>query len=301
MPFLMAEGTIRILFDLFAIGLFGGFFIVPLYALMQIRSEASHRARIIAANNIVNALFMVVGAGAAAVLLSSGLSIPALFAVAAICNAAVALYIYGLVPEFLLRFIVWLLVHSVYRLEKKDLDRIPESGPALIICNHVSYVDALVITAACHRPIRFVMDHHIFRWPILSFVFKAGRAIPIASARDDPVLLEKAFDEVSAALAAGELVGIFPEGQITSDGELCPFRPGISRILERNPVQVVPVALSGLWGSIFSRRDGPAMSALWKARPFRRIAIAAGDPVNASQALPDSLRADVLALRGELR
>ncbi len=301
MPFLMAPGTIHILFDLFAIGLFGGFFIVPLYALMQIRSEASHRARIIAANNIVNALFMVVGAGAAAVLLSSGLSIPALFAVAAICNAAVALYIYGLVPEFLLRFIVWLLVHSVYRLEKKDLDRIPESGPALIICNHVSYVDALVITAACHRPIRFVMDHHIFRWPILSFVFKAGRAIPIASARDDPVLLEKAFDEVSAALAAGELVGIFPEGQITSDGELCPFRPGISRILERNPVQVVPVALSGLWGSIFSRRDGPAMSALWKARPFRRIAIAAGDPVNASQALPDSLRADVLALRGELR
>ena len=301
MPFLMAEGTIRILFDLFAIGLFGGFFIVPLYALMQIRSEASHRARIIAANNIVNALFMVVGAGAAAVLLSSGLSIPMLFAVAAICNAAVALYIYGLVPEFLLRFIVWLLVHSVYRLEKKGLDRIPESGPALIICNHVSYVDALVITAACHRPIRFVMDHHIFRWPILSFVFKAGRAIPIASARDDPVLLEKAFDEVSAALAAGELVGIFPEGQITSDGELCPFRPGISRILERNPVQVVPVALSGLWGSIFSRRDGPAMSALWKARPFRRIAIAAGEPVNASQALPDSLRADVLALRGELR
>ena len=301
MPFLMAEGTIRILFDLFAIGLFGGFFIVPLYALMQIRSEASHRARIIAANNIVNALFMVVGAGAAAVLLSSGLSIPMLFAVAAICNAAVALYIYGLVPEFLLRFIVWLLVHSVYRLEKKNLDRIPESGPALIICNHVSYVDALVITAACHRPIRFVMDHHIFRWPILSFVFKAGRAIPIASARDDPVLLEKAFDEVSAALAAGELVGIFPEGQITSDGELCPFRPGISRILERNPVQVVPVALSGLWGSIFSRRDGPAMSALWKARPFRRIAIAAGEPVNASQALPDSLRADVLALRGELR
>ena len=115
------------------------------------------------------------------------------------------------------------------------------------------------------------------------------------------MLLEKAFDEVSAALAAGELVGIFPEGQITSDGELCPFRPGISRILERNPVQVVPVALSGLWGSIFSRRDGPAMSALWKARPFRRIAIAAGEPVNASQALPDSLRADVLALRGELR
>lgn len=301
LPFLMADGTIRILFDLFAIGLFGGFFIVPLYALMQIRSEASHRARIIAANNIVNALFMVVGAGAAAGLLSSGLSIPTLFGVAAICNAVVAVYIYGLVPEFLLRFIVWLLVHSVYRLEKKDLDRIPESGPALIISNHVSYVDALVITAACHRPIRFVMDHHIFRWPILSFVFKAGRAIPIASAKDDPVLLEKAFDDVSAALAAGELVGIFPEGKITADGELCPFRPGISRILERNPVPVIPVALSGLWGSIFSRRDKGAISILRNARPFRRISITAGQPVNASQAAPDSLRANMLTLRGEVR
>ena len=298
LPLLHSQGTLHVLFDLFAMGLFGGFFIVPLYALMQIRSDASHRARIIAANNIVNALFMVVGAGAAAGLLSNGLSIPTLFGVAAISNAAVALYIYGLVPEFLLRFIVWLLVHSVYRLEKSDIDRIPDSGPALIISNHVSFVDALVITAACHRPIRFVMDHQIFNWPILSFVFKAGRAIPIASAKDDPVLLERAFDEVSAALAGGELVAIFPEGKITSDGELCPFRPGISRILERNPVPVIPVALSGLWGSIFSKRDGRPLGNLWKARPFRRIAIAVGQPVNPGQAVPEALRNTLLELRG---
>ena len=299
MPLLLAPGTAHVLVDLFAIGLFGGFFIVPLYALIQMRSDPAYRARIIAANNIVNALFMVVGAGAAAGLLASGLSIPALFGVAALCNAAVAVFIYGLVPEFLVRFIVWLLVHSVYRLDKKDIERIPEEGPALLVCNHVSFVDALVVTAACRRPIRFVMDHHIFRWPILSFVFKAGRAIPIASAKEDPELKEKAFDDVAAALAAGELVGIFPEGRITNDGELGPFRPGIARIVERTPVPVVPIALSGLWGSIFSRRDGRALARPWKARPFRKIAIAVGLPVAAPEVELNGLRDSVLEMRGE--
>ena len=298
LPLLAAPGTLHVLLDLFAIGLFGGFFIVPLYALVQLRSNPAHRARIIAANNIVNAFFMVVGAGAAAGLLSAGLSIPALFGVAALCNAAVAVFIYGLVPEFLLRFVVWLLVHSIYRLEKKDVERIPAEGAALIICNHVSFVDALVITAACRRPIRFVMDHQIFGWPVLSFVFRAGRAIPIAPAKEDPVMLERAFDEVSAALAAGELVCIFPEGRITSDGELGPFRPGIARILERNPVPVVPLALSGLWGSIFSRRHGKALSRPWLARPFRPITLAVGSPVAAPAATPEVLLQEVLALRG---
>ncbi|HEX5392155.1 MAG TPA: MFS transporter [Rhodocyclaceae bacterium] len=288
---LLAEpGTLRVLFDLFAIGLFGGFFIVPLYALVQLRSDPAFRARIIAANNIMNALFMVVGAGAAAGLLSAGLTIPTLFGVAAVCNAAVALYIYKLVPEFLLRFIVWLLVHSVYRLDKRNVDVIPEEGPALLICNHVSYVDALVIAAACRRPIRFVMDHRIFRWPVLSFVFRASRAIPIAPAKEDPALMEKAFDEVAAALEAGELVAIFPEGRLTSDGEIGQFRPGIARILERTPVPVVPMALSGLWGSIFSRKQGRS------ARPFRRIAIAVGSPIPAAVTHPEAMRGEVLSL-----
>jgi 1-acyl-sn-glycerol-3-phosphate acyltransferase len=294
---LAAPGTLHVLFDLFAIGLFGGFFIVPLYALVQLRSNPAQRARIIAANNIVNALFMVVGALAAAELLLAGLSIPQLFGVAAVCNAAVAVFIYGLVPEFLLRFIVWLLVHSVYRLDKRDVERLPQSGAALLVCNHVSYVDALVIAAACRRPIRFVMDHRIFRWPILSFVFRAGRAIPIAPAKEDPQLLERAFDEVAAALAAGELVCIFPEGRVTGDGEMGPFRPGIARILARSPVPVVPMGLSGLWGSVFSRRDGAVLARPWRARPFRRIAIAVGQPLPPSTAEPATLREQVLALR----
>ena len=298
---LAAPGTLHVLFDLFAIGLFGGFFIVPLYALVQLRSAAAQRARIIAANNIMNALFMVVGAGAAAGLLGAGLSIPALFGVAALCNAAVAIYIYGLVPEFLLRFIVWLLVHSVYRLDKRDVERIPEDGPALLICNHVSFVDALVITAACRRPIRFVMDHRIFRWPVLSYFFRKGRAIPIAPAKEDPAQLERAFDVVAAALDAGELVAIFPEGRITADGEMADFRPGIARILERNPVPVVPMALSGLWGSLFSRFDPRVLTRLLAARPFRRVRIAVAAPVAAADADPAGLREVVAGLRRATR
>jgi 1-acyl-sn-glycerol-3-phosphate acyltransferase len=293
---LAATGMARVLADLFAIGLFGGFFIVPLYALVQLRSSPTHRARIIAANNIMNAMFMVVGAGAAAGLLSVGLSIPALFGVAAVCNAAVAIFIYGLVPEFLLRFIVWLLVHSVYRLEKRGIERIPDEGPALLVCNHVSFVDALIITAACRRPIRFVMDHRIFRWPILSFVFRSGRAIPIAPGKENRALMEQAFDEIEAALANGDLVGIFPEGAITANGELGAFRPGISRILERSRVPIVPMGLSGLWGSIFSRRDGKALSRPWRARPFRRVRLAVGEPVSAKTIDPDAIRSQVLAL-----
>jgi 1-acyl-sn-glycerol-3-phosphate acyltransferase len=293
------DQTWRVLLDLALIGIFGGLFIVPLYALVQQRSNPEHGARIIAANNIMNALFMVVGALAAAGMLAAGLTIPMLFAVAAVCNAAVALFIYGLVPEFLLRFIVWMLIHTVYRLRVRELAEVPQEGPAVIVCNHVSFVDALVIMAACKRPIRFVMDHHIFRWPLLNFVFRTSKAIPIASAKEDPAMMDRAFDEVAKALDAGDLVGIFPEGKITADGNINPFRPGITRILARNPVPVVPMALRGLWGSFFSRKDGPAMT-----RPFRRgvlskIELVTGATVPAAEALPARLQTDITALRGD--
>jgi len=290
--------TWRVLIDLALLGIFGGFFIVPLYALVQQRSNPEHGARIIAANNIMNALFMVVGALCAAALLASGLSIPMLFAVAAICNAVVAVFIYGLVPEFLLRFIIWMLIHTVYRLRAENLDEVPDEGPAVIVCNHVSFVDALVIMAACRRPIRFVMDHNIFRWPVLNFVFRTSKAIPIASAKEDPAMMEKAFDEVGKALDAGDLVGIFPEGKITADGNINPFRPGITRILQRNPVPVVPMALRGLWGSFFSRKDGPAMTRPFRRGMFSRIGLVVGIAVPANEALPARMQADVTALRG---
>ncbi|SBT05318.1 Phospholipid/glycerol acyltransferase [Candidatus Accumulibacter aalborgensis] len=298
---LAVHETWRVLFDLFALGLFGGFFIVPLYALIQIRSAPEQRARIIAANNILNALFMVCGSLAAAGLLSDGLSIPALFGVAAVCNAAVAIYIYSLVPEFMLRFIAWLLIHSVYRLQQKGVENIPPEGAAVLICNHVSFVDPLVIAAASPRPIRFVMDYRIYRMPVISFVFRHMHAIPIAPAREDAKMMEAAFEEVARALEAGELVAIFPEGKITDTGGLYPFRPGVQRIVGRTPAPVIPMALQGLWGSFFSRKDGPAMTKPLRRGIFSPIALTVGSAVAPAAATPEHLQAIVAGLRGDWR
>ena len=299
--FLAVAGSWHVMADLFLLAMFAGFYSVPLYALIQNRSQPSHRARIIAANNILNALFMVVAALLTTALLHAGLSLPQLYLVVAVMNAAVALYIYLLVPEFLMRFIIWLLIHSVYRLEKSGIERVPEDGAAVIVCNHVSFVDALVIAGACHRPVRFVMDHRIFKLPVLSFVFRTGRAIPIAPAKEDAQMMERAFGEVARALRDGDLVAIFPEGRITHDGELSLFRPGISRILAATPVPVVPMALRGLWGSFFSRKDGSAMSKPWRLRPFRRIGLVVGEPLPAAAATPEALQARVAELRGDRR
>ncbi len=299
--FLARAGSWRILCDLVLIGVFGGFYIVPLYALIQTRSERSHQSRIIAGNNILNALFMVASAAMAVLLLHAGFSIAQIFLVVAVLNAVVAVYIYTLVPEFLMRFLIWLLIHTIYRLEKSGLEKIPEEGAAVIVCNHVSFVDALIIAAACRRPIRFVMDYKIFRVPVLSFIFRTGKTIPIAPKKEDPALLEKAYDDIDAALRDGDLVGIFPEGRITDSGELYPFRPGITRILARRPVPVIPLALRGLWGSFFSRIDGPAMSQPSRLRPLRRIALVAGDIVAPAQATPEALQQTVLGLRGDWR
>ena len=290
--FLTQPGSWRIALDLFLIGMFGGFYIVPLYALIQTRSEPSHRSRIIAANNILNALFMVAAAGLAVVALSAGLSIAQLLLLTGALNAAVAIYIYLLVPEFLLRFLDWLLVHSIYRLRATGLAHIPEEGPALLVCNHQSLADALIITAVCRRPIRFVMYYAIFNVPVLSFIFRAMKAIPIAGAKEAPDVLERAYDNIAAALADGQLVCIFPEGQLTRDGEIGKFRPGVSRILERTPVTVIPMALSGLWRSIFSRNRDK-----WKvAVLFPSVSLAAGPALAPSDASPEALHAVIRRL-----
>jgi 1-acyl-sn-glycerol-3-phosphate acyltransferase len=300
LEFLRSAGHWRVIADLALIGAFGGFFIVPLQALVQARSEPTHRSRIIAGNNILNAAFMVLAAGLGIALRDAGLGIPQLVLVTAIANAAVAVYIYALLPEFVMRFLIWLLVHTVYRMRERGLENLPEEGAAVLVCNHVSFVDALVIAAACRRPIRFVMDHQYFRLPVLKFVFRTGRAIPIAPRKEDPALMERAFDEVARSLEDGDLVCIFPEGRLTGTGDLGPFRPGIERIVQRTPVPVVPIALRGLWGSFFSRKDGGAMR-----RPFRRvwsrIEVVCGEPVPAAEANAEALQQRVLALRGDWR
>lgn len=297
--FLGEPGNWRVIADVVLIGMFGGFYSVPLYALVQQRSAPDHRSRVIAGNSIVNAAFMVAASVFAVGLLSAGLSIPQLFAVTALVNAAVAVYIYTLVPEFLMRFLVWMLIHTVYRVRKEGLERIPDEGPALLVCNHVSLVDALIITGSVRRPVRFVMYHKIFRLPILRFIFRTAGAIPIAPAREDPALLERAYDEIDSALARGELVCIFPEGRLTLDGEIGEFKSGVERIVERRPVPVIPMALRGLWGSYFSHRHGRPLRGLPR-RLLSRVGLIAGDAVAPEEVSAENLKAMVLELRGDI-
>jgi 1-acyl-sn-glycerol-3-phosphate acyltransferase len=294
--FLTHAGAWRLLADVGFVGVFGGIFIVPLYALIQQRSRPEAVSRVISATNIINALFMVAAALFGAVALRNGLTIPQLIMAVAVMNAAVALYIYTLVPEFLLRFLSWLLVHVIYRLRVEGIEKIPDRGPAILICNHVSFVDPIVISAASRRPVRFIMDASIFRIPLLNTVFKGMKAIPVAPAKEDPEVYERAFAVAAQELRAGELVCIFPEGRLTPDGDVSEFRPGLLRILKETPVPVIPLALSNLWGSMFSR-FAKRPWARWPRRYLAKITLAIGDPVSPDAVDLGKLRETVVALR----
>ncbi|MGZ8291374.1 MAG: MFS transporter [Telluria sp.] len=292
-------GSLRILFDILMLGVFGGFYIVPLFALIQTRCDPEHLSRTIGGMNILNALFMIAAAGLAMLMLSQGFTIPEMFLATALLNALVALYIFSLVPEFLMRFLAWMLIHTIHRVTTVDVDRIPEEGPAVLVCNHVSYVDAIVIGAASPRPIRFVMDHRIFNTPFLGWIFRTAKAIPIASAKEDPWLMEKAYVDIAKALHEGELVCIFPEGKLTSTGEMNEFRGGIAKIVERSKVPVIPMALRGLWGSLLTRDAGNVFERSFTRGPRSKLALAVGVPVMPQQATPEYLQQQVMALRGD--
>ncbi|HEY1229555.1 MAG TPA: 1-acyl-sn-glycerol-3-phosphate acyltransferase, partial [Ramlibacter sp.] len=289
----------RVMADLALLSLFAGLYSVPMYALIQLRSQPTHRARIIAANNILNALFMIGSSVAAGALLKAGCTIPQMFLLVGIANAVVALYIFLLVPEYLLRFVAWVLSHLVYRFRVRGNERIPAEGPAVLVCNHVSFVDAVLLMAASPRPIRFLMDHRIFQVPVLGWLFRLARAIPVAPQKDDPAVYEAAFDAAAAVLREGDLLAIFPEGAITRDGQLQAFKGGVGKILERaraDGIQppVIPMALNDLWGSFFSRAEGGrAMVRPFRRGLFNRVRLDVGVPLAAAQASPEVLHARV--------
>ncbi len=299
--FLKSAIAYRVIVDLMLLGVFGGLYIVPLYALVQERSDPSSRSRIIAANNIFNALFMVASAALAVALFElAKLTIPQFFLVLCIMNIVVAVYVYTLVPEFFMRFLIWVLTHTMYRVTHKNLDNIPEEGPAVLVCNHVSFVDALLIGGSCRRPVRFVMYKPIFDVPVLNFIFRTGKAIPIHSQKADPETYKRAFARISEELRNGEVVCIFPEGKLTTDGEIDEFKTGVEKILHVDPVPVIPMALQGLWGSFFSHKDGHAMTRMPK-RFWSKVNLVCGVPMDPHQVNAALLREEVLKLRGDQR
>jgi 1-acyl-sn-glycerol-3-phosphate acyltransferase len=297
----------RVLADLALLSLFAGIYSVPMYALIQMRSQPTHRARIIAANNILNALFMIASSLLAGALLSAGFSISELFLIIGLANAVVAFYIFMLVPEYLLRFVAWIASRFVYRFKVTGDLNIPTEGAAVLVCNHVSFVDAVLLMAASPRPIRFVMDHRIFKVPVLGWLFKLAKAIPVAPQKEDPAAYEAAFRESAQVLREGDLLGIFPEGAITKDGTLQPFKGGIMKILETaqadgvQDVKVIPMALTNLWGSYFSRIELSGGQPTAMVKPFRRglfnrVGLNVGEAVAAERVTPEGLRERVAGL-----
>jgi 1-acyl-sn-glycerol-3-phosphate acyltransferase len=277
-----------------------------MYALIQLRSPASHRARIIAANNILNALFMIASSVLAGALLALGASVPQIFLAVGIANIVVAGYIFLLVPEYLLRFIAWIVSRVMYRFKVTGDENIPTAGAAVLVCNHVSYVDAVLLMAASPRPIRFLMDHRIFKIPVMGWFFKLAKAIPIAPKAEDETAYNAAFEAAHQVLREGDLLAIFPEGGITKDGELQTFKGGITKILDRAQsdglqadgmdVPTVPMALTHLWGSFFSRLGGDAMTKPFRRGLWSRVGLNVGEVVRGEDALPHNLHAQVKRL-----
>lgn len=296
----------RVMADLGLLSLFAGLYSVPMYALIQLRSQPTHRARIIAANNILNALFMIGSSVIAGALLGAGFTIPQIFLFTGIANAVVAFYIFMLVPEYLLRFVSWLLSHFVYRFQVRGEQHIPAEGAAILVCNHVSFVDAVLLMAASPRPIRFIMDHQIFKVPVLGGLFRLAKAIPIAPQKEDPAAYERAFAQAVAVLREGDLLAIFPEGALTRDGELQPFKGGIMKILDSARAEglvapVIPMALSNLWGSYFSRIERRGDKATAMVKPFRRgffsrVGLHVGGEVPPAEVQPELLQQRVRML-----
>ena len=294
--FLAEHAHWRVMADLALLSLFAGLYSVPMYALVQLRSAPSHRARIIAANNILNALLMIASSVLVGALLAAGFTIPQVFLVIGILNAIVASYIFLLVPEYLLRFVAFVMARVIYRFHVRGEENIPTQGAAILVCNHVSFVDPVLLMAASPRPIRFIMDSEIFKLPVLGWFFRLAKAIPIAPQKVDPATYDQAFARARRVLDEGELLCIFPEGAISRDGAMAEFKGGLMKLLETNPVPVVPLALQNLWGSFFSRAGGKALSRPFRRGFFNRVDLVAGEPVAPAAATPTSLRDRVAAL-----
>lgn len=289
---------LRITADLFLFSVAGGLFIVPLYTLLQQKPNPEERSRIIAGNNIVNSLFMVIAAMLLAGLFALGLPLRSMILVFAVMNLAVGIHAYRVVPEFFLRFICWIVGNVMYRLQVIGRENIPAEGPAILVSNHVSFVDWMIISSACPRPVRFVMHYKFLHIPVARRVFRDGKVIPIAGSREDPEMLRNAFARITQELNNGQIVCLFPEGRITRDGNKRRFRPGVEWIVQVSPVPVIPVALNGLWGSFFSRKYGRPMSKPFQ-RFWSRISVVIGKPVPPDQVSADRLYQLVSELQTE--
>ena len=278
--FFSHEYSLRTLFDLFMVSIFGGMFIIPQFTFLQDYAPRNILSRIIAGNNIWNAIFMVTAAVCIMILSGKGVSIPWIFLILAFGNLIYSLYTYFQNSAVTLRFIFWMMSKFFYHVKIEGREHIPEKGAVVIASNHVSFVDWIMVMAACPRPVRFVIDHVYYYKTGFTFWLKQAHLIPIATKRDNPEMLDQAFNEIRNGLSSGEVIGLFPEGWITRDGKLRKFQPGIKKIVSMQEAVVVPMVIDGLWGSFFSFEGKGVMKGFQFRK--RRVTLKILPPVNSN-------------------
>ncbi|HEV2112735.1 MAG TPA: MFS transporter, partial [Terriglobales bacterium] len=285
-------GFVGVLMALGGLGFFGGFFIVPVNALMQHRPDEKRKGTFLAAANLLS----FIGVFAASIvyyLLVSRLRLPqvkfrlphldprAIFLLGGVLTLAATIYCLKLLPQAFARLLLWMGTRTIYRIQVRGGDNIPVKGGALLVCNHLSFVDALLLTASTDRLIRFIMFQDIYEHPFIKPLAKLGQAIPISS-QLRPRDMIRALREAAEGINKGHLVCIFAEGQITRIGQMLPFRRGMERIMKsvtpEAHASIIPVHLDGVWGSIFSFERGRFLWKWPREVPYR-VVVSFGKPL----------------------
>ena len=272
------------------LGFAGGFFIVPISALIQHIPAEEHKGGVLGAANWLS--FMGVGAASGAYYAVSHwarLSPGAIFLWSAVATLAVTGYVLYLLPDSLLRLLLWAATHTLYRLDVEGRAHVPARGGALLVPNHVSMADAAFLIAALDRPVRFLMFKGSYEHPLVKPFAKLLRVIPIASDQGPREMIHS-LREATQALQNGELVCIFPEGQMTRIGQMLPFRRGMERVIKGVDVPIIPVNLDGVWGSIFSFAGGRFLWKLPRHLPYP-VRVTFGEPLPATATSTEARRA----------
>ncbi len=284
--------------NLAMLGFFSGFFIIPISAIIQHRPNKDSKGGVLAATNLLSFIGVFL---ASAVWYGMKTLVhfdpPTIFLASALITLIGTMYVLTILPDMLLRFLLWLFTHSVYRIKVTGRDNIPDKGGALFVCNHLSFVDGLLLIASTDRFVRFIMYKGIYDLPFVKPFVRIMGAIPISSQLRPREML-RSLQEASDAIKRGEVVCIFAEGQITRIGQLLPFRRGLTRIMKDVHAPIIPVCLDGVWGSIFSYEKGRF---LWK-RPHRLaqpVTVSYGKPMPPNT-LPFDIRQTVQELNTDV-
>ena len=279
-----------------ALGFTAGLFIVPLNSLLQQKSGSDERGRLIAANNFLNMIGVLLASGAVYVCSDLFRMAPdRILFVFGLVTFAVTVYILALVPDFLIRFCLWLLTHTVYSIRIIGQQHVPFRGPALLVSNHVSYVDGFLIGGCVQRFLRFLVYRPYYEMKALNWILRRMNTIPIQGG--DPERVAESIELAREQLRQGHVVCIFAEGSITRTGGMLPFKRGLERIIEGLDAPIIPVNLDRVWGSIFSFKDGRFLLRWPESFPYR-VTVSFGAPL-APTATAQDVRQAVMELGSE--